>query len=177
MTGPAKRKGDRAEREAAELASGLTGFAVRRMLGAGRRDDVGDLLGVPDHVVQVVDWADALKALRHKPIAAEEQRANAGAGYAATMVRLRGGEWRVVLTPQQWAAYVSATLPCPTCGPSIDDDDPPPHARPDAWADPVPRVLPDDLDGWRCVCGRADLPDVTHSQARCVGRETLGDNA
>ena len=122
MTGPAKRKGDRAEREAAELASGLTGFAVRRMLGAGRRDDVGDLLGVPDHVVQVVDYADVAKAVRHKPVAAEQQRANAGAGYAATLVRLRGGEWRVVLTPQQWAAYVSATLPCPSCGPSIDDD-------------------------------------------------------
>lgn len=91
MTGPAKRKGDRAEREAAGLVSDLTGFAVRRMLGAGRRDDVGDLLGVPDHVVQVADWVDALKAVRHKPIAAEEQRANAGAGYVATLIRLPGG--------------------------------------------------------------------------------------
>ena len=51
------------------------------------------------------------------------------------------------------------------------------RARPDDWADPAPRVLPDDLDGWRCACGRADLPDVTHSATVCAGRETLGDNA
>ena len=52
-----------------------------------------------------------------------------------------------------------------------------PHARPDAWADPVPRVLDDDLDGFRCACGVPTLPDVTHSDVVCVGWETLGDKA
>ena len=48
MTGKAKRKGDKAEREAAELICELTGYEVRRKLGAGRTDDEGDLEGLPD---------------------------------------------------------------------------------------------------------------------------------
>jgi len=30
--------------------------------------------------------------------------------FAATLVRFRGGIWRVVLTPEQWAAYVQLLL-------------------------------------------------------------------
>ena len=116
MTGSSKRKGDRAEREAAAVVADLTGHPVRRMLGAGRTDDVGDLTGVPDTVIQVVAWTDVASAVRAKPLGAEAQRVNAGAAYAATMVRLRGGGWRVVLTPEQWASYSAATLPCPHCG-------------------------------------------------------------
>jgi hypothetical protein len=41
MTAPAKRKGDAAEREAAALLHDLTGWPVRRKLGAGRTDDEG----------------------------------------------------------------------------------------------------------------------------------------
>ena len=102
----AKDKGDRAEREAAALLADLLGYKVRRKLGAGRADDTGDLDGVPDTVVQVADWADALRAVRHKPIGAEAQRENAGATFAFSMVRLRGGVWRCVLTPEQMATYV-----------------------------------------------------------------------
>ena len=101
-----KAKGDRAELEAAELLTQLLGVPVRRRLGAGRQDDVGDLDGVPDHVVQVANWADTAAAARVKPREAEVQRSNAGAAYAATLLRFRGGIWRVVLTPEQWAAYL-----------------------------------------------------------------------
>jgi len=101
-----KAKGDRAELEAAELLTQLLGVPVRRRLGAGRQDDVGDLDGVPDHVVQVANWADTAAAARVKPREAEVQRSNAGAAYAATLVRFRGRIWRVVLTPEQWAAYL-----------------------------------------------------------------------
>lgn len=106
MANPQKRKGDSAEREAAAILSDLLGVPVRRQLGAGRQDDVGDLDGVPDHVIQVASWADAAAAARIKPPQAEQQRSNAGAAHAVTLVRFRGGTWRVVLTLEQWAAYL-----------------------------------------------------------------------
>lgn len=106
MANSQKRKGDSAEREAATLLSELLGVPVRRQLGAGRQDDIGDLDGVPDHVIQVASWADVAAAARIKPPEAEQQRRNAGAAHAATLVRFRGGSWRVVLTLEQWAAYL-----------------------------------------------------------------------
>jgi hypothetical protein len=105
MTGSAKRKGDRSEIEACGVIYDLTGYPVRRRLGAGRRDDVGDLDGVPDTVIQVANWADVAAAAVAKPREAEVQRVNADATFAATFVRFRGGLWRVVLTPEQWATY------------------------------------------------------------------------
>ena len=116
MTGSAKRKGSRAELAAAQLISDLTGHRVRRMLGEGRTDDVGDLAGVPDTTIQVADWADVARAVWEKPIGAEQQRINAGVGYTATFVWLPRRGFRVALTPEQWAAYSAATLPCPRCG-------------------------------------------------------------
>lgn len=110
MTGPGKRKGDRGERDVAAIIAALTGHTVRRMLGAGRADDVGDIDGVPDTVVQVAAWKDVLRAVWEKPLGAEDQRANAGAGYAATFVKLPRRGWRVVMTPEQWAAYHASTL-------------------------------------------------------------------
>lgn len=110
MANPKKAKGDRAELEAAALLTDLLGHPVRRKLGAGRQDDTGDLDGIPGHVVQVANWADAAAAVRIKPGEAEQQRLNANAAHAATLVRLRGGTWRVVLTLEQWARYVDLTL-------------------------------------------------------------------
>ena len=106
MGNPQKRKGDAAEREAAELLTQLLPWPVRRQLGAGRADDVGDLDGVPRTVVQVAAWADVAAAARVKPRGAEQQRINAQADHAATLVRFRGGTWRVILTPEQWAALI-----------------------------------------------------------------------
>lgn len=106
MSNPQKRKGDSAEREAAEILTTLLGTPCRRKLGAGRQDDTGDLDGVPDHVIQVANWADTAAAARIKPQGAEQQRINANATHAATLVRFRGGTWRVVLTLEQWARYI-----------------------------------------------------------------------
>lgn len=103
MASPAKRKGDRGEREVQAILREELGVHARRALGAGRRDDVGDIAGVPETAVQVVDWRDVARAVREKPEEAEEQRRRAGVAHAATFVRLRGGVWRVVLTPEQWA--------------------------------------------------------------------------
>lgn len=109
MTNPQKAKGDRAELEAAALLTEALGLPVRRKLGAGRSDDTGDLDGVPGHVVQVANWADTAAAARIKPAEAEQQRINAGADHAATLVRFRGGRWRVVLTLEQWVRYLQCT--------------------------------------------------------------------
>ncbi len=110
MTGSQKRKGDRAEREAATLIADHLGYAARRAFGAGRQADEGDLIGVPDTVVQVADWADKTRALRVKPLEAEQQRVNAGATFAATLLRLHGGDYRVVLTVDQWCVLAAAAL-------------------------------------------------------------------
>lgn len=120
MTGSAKRKGDRAELEVATLIRDLLGYPARRKLGAGRRDDVGDIDGVPGHTIQVAAWADVSAAAIVKPRAVETQRAHAGHPFAATFVRFRGGQWRVVLTPEQWAALLREVAP-PTAPPTLDE--------------------------------------------------------
>ena len=68
-------------------------------------DDVGDLEidGCPECVIQVADWADKSKACLQKPREAEMQRWNAKAKYAASMIRWRGGHWRMVMTVDQFA--------------------------------------------------------------------------
>jgi hypothetical protein len=108
MANRQKAKGDRAELEAADLLTLLLGVPVRRKLGAGRTDDTGDLDGVPGHAIQVANWADTAAAARIKPPQAEQQRIHGQQPYAATMVRFRGGNWRVVLTLEQWARYLEA---------------------------------------------------------------------
>jgi hypothetical protein len=111
VTSPSKRKGDSAELEAAALLHDLLGFPVRRQLGAGRADDVGDLTGIPDTVIQVANRpSDGLRAIREKPLECEVQRERARTVFAATLIRLRGGCWRVVLTPEQFATLLREAL-------------------------------------------------------------------
>ena len=110
MTNFAKDKGDKAEREIAEILSELTPFIVRRKLGAGRTNDAGgdtgDLEGIPDHACQVANWKDTAKAALRKPIDAYEQACNMDVPHSVTFVRFRGNRWRVVLTVEQWAEYL-----------------------------------------------------------------------
>ena len=105
MVNSNKQKGARAELEIARLIYDQLGIPVRRKLGAGRADDTGDLHGIPNTAAQVANWTDALRAVREKPIAAEQQRANADALFAVSFIRTRGGIWRAVLTVEQWATY------------------------------------------------------------------------
>lgn len=110
IVNPSKRKGDKAELEVQALLRDQLGVGARRALGAGRKDDVGDIHGVPDTVIQVCNRKDVATAVREKPLEAEEQRRRAGAAFAVTFVRLRGGDYRVVLTPEQWATYFRESL-------------------------------------------------------------------
>ncbi len=77
MTNPSKRKGDKAEREVQALLNDLLGVPARRKFGAGRQDDMGDIDGVPDTVIQVANIARLNVAVRVKPLEAEEQRERA----------------------------------------------------------------------------------------------------
>lgn len=126
MTGSSKRKGDKGELEAAALIADLLGVPARRKLGAGRSDDTGDLDGVPDTVVQVVSRGTDVVAVGvvRKPLEAELQRERAGVPFAVTFLRVRGGTWRCVMTPEQWATlWREATGPHPA----------PRKAKPPPW--------------------------------------------
>ena len=106
MSSPGKAKGDRGEREVeALLRELLDTSAVRRELGAGRRDDRGDIDGVPRTCIQVTWRKDLSAAITDKVIAVEQQRKNRRVPFAATFVRRSRNRlpWIVVLSPQQWA--------------------------------------------------------------------------
>ena len=110
MSNKSKNKGDAAEREIAEILSRETGLEIRRKLGAGRQDDEGDLEGLPNHVLQVANWADTARAAREKTKGAEQQRENAKVDYAASLIRFRGGKWVVCLSIEQWLRYVKLVV-------------------------------------------------------------------
>lgn len=103
MANSAKAKGDRAELEVQGILRELLGVPARRALGAGRLDDIGDIHGVPDTVIQVVNYKDIARGIREKVPESERQREIAGADFAATFVRLPGGKYVVVQSPAQWA--------------------------------------------------------------------------
>lgn len=102
MANPQKRKGDSAEREVAIILSDLLGVSCRRELGAGRKDDCGDIR-LRDTAVQVANYADINRAIRDKLPDLERQQANASATFAAMFCRRRGGNYVVVMTPEQFA--------------------------------------------------------------------------
>lgn len=107
MTGAAKRKGDRAENELKDLLADLTGLNIARAFGAGRADDIGDLLGFPDVAIQCTSLANrdlVHVGLVRKPIEAGQQAQNGRVPFAVTFVRIRGGTWRAVMTPDQFVA-------------------------------------------------------------------------
>lgn len=103
MSNPSKAKGDRAEREVQGILRDLLGVPARRALGAGRKDDVGDIHGVPDTVISVANYADIARAIREKLPDVERQREHAGATFAAMFVRRVGGSYVVCMTPEQFA--------------------------------------------------------------------------
>jgi len=112
MTNPAKSKGDAAEREVCAQLADLTGWPVRRKLGAGRKEDTGDVHGVPDTTLQCKDYTDVLRAIREGLPELRTQQANAGTPFAALLVRRRGGHWIAVMDLEQLAALLrEATSP------------------------------------------------------------------
>lgn len=112
MANSAKRKGDNAELEAARRLAELTGFPVRRKLGAGRTDDTGDLDGIPDTCIQVKAYKDIQRAIRDCLDELPTQQTNAATTFAFGMIRRPGGRWFAVLTDEQIATLLrEATTP------------------------------------------------------------------
>ena len=90
-----------------------TGYTVERRFGAGMELDKGDLIGIPDTVIQCANWKDTNAAVLQKPREAEQQRINAKAKYAVTVIRYKkrpnckhGDNWRVVMTIEQFARLI-----------------------------------------------------------------------
>lgn len=110
MVNRQKAKGDQAERDAAKIIHDLLGVPARRQLGAGRLDDVGDIDGIPNTVIQVAARKSLGQTFLNKPLEVEKQRANANADFAASFIKLPGGHWRVVMTPEQWATLMREVL-------------------------------------------------------------------
>ena len=111
MANPAKRRGDHAEREVQALLRDELGLPVRRALGAGRQDDVGDIHGLPDTVIQCAAYKDLARAVNEKLPALERQMVNAQASHGALFLRRRGGAYIVVTTPTLWARLWREALP------------------------------------------------------------------
>jgi hypothetical protein len=108
VAGPSKDKGDRGELEVQELLRELLRLAgIRRALGAGRKDDIGDIVGVPQVALQVAWWANPMRAINDKIEDIEIQRLNKRVRFGALFVRRtrvrKGPNWIVVMTPEQWA--------------------------------------------------------------------------
>lgn len=85
MANPQKQKGDRAEREAVEalvLLAGPLGLTMTplqmRALGAGRKEDTGDIHVFPDVAIQVKNYAASRmnQALREAAVGAVRQAEN-----------------------------------------------------------------------------------------------------
>ena len=104
VTTPSKRKGDTAELDAARIVSDLTGWRVRRKLGAGRTDDEGDLEGLPDCVAEVKSYADIRVAIAQALTDCEREQKNANTTFGMSFIkwpRSRTYPWFVVLTLEQ----------------------------------------------------------------------------
>ena len=102
MTNPQKAKGDAAEREIAKILAAELGIDVVRKLGAGRKDDTGDLYGLPLVTAQVKSFADVTRAIREGLADLEVQQANAGTPYGVLFVRRPRGRWIAVQSVEQW---------------------------------------------------------------------------
>lgn len=120
MSHPSKRKGDSAELEVQAMLREELGVPARRALGAGRKDDIGDIDGVPDTAIQVTNTQDLSGAVTRKLPELAQQMQNAGATHGALFCRRRGGKWIVVLTPEMWFALIREAVEMPAPPETLD---------------------------------------------------------
>jgi hypothetical protein len=108
MANPNKRKGDRGEREIATLLSTLLSRPIRRMLGAGRSDDVGDLDGLDNTTAQVKNWANITAAITQGIEQLGQQQQNAQTDNGVLFIKHRKHGWLAVTTLDQWVRTENA---------------------------------------------------------------------
>jgi len=97
-----KAKGDRAERELATLLTDLLRTPIRRYLGAGRIDDIGDLDGMPNCAIQVKHWRDITAAITTGITQLAQQQRNANKPNGVLMIKHAKHGWLAVTTLEQW---------------------------------------------------------------------------
>lgn len=111
MANSAKDKGDRFERESVPVLVGLLPeFALAkamRYLGAGRKEDVGDLYVLPDAAVQVKAWDNMGGAIRTAVSGSVIQAGHGDMEYALGMVPILGARahqvrWLACVAPDRW---------------------------------------------------------------------------
>jgi Holliday junction resolvase len=110
VTNPSKDRGDRAEREIAKLLAEHLGLDVRRQLGAGRTDDIGDLHGLPDCTCEVKSYRDVTRAIRDGLHDLAREQTNAGTRHGVVFVRRPGGHWIAVQPIDNWITMYRETL-------------------------------------------------------------------
>lgn len=111
MVNANKNKGDQAERDAVEFLVALCPDLVvkkpQRLLGAGRKEDVGDLWVFPDAAVQVKAYGpkSVSAAMYDAATTSVDQAANADRPFAAGMVKMhnaRPGTVRWLASVMEW---------------------------------------------------------------------------
>lgn len=137
MANPRKRKGDRFERKAVRFLSDLVPDLLvsrpMRKLGAGRKDDSGDLWVLADVAVQVKAWADLPAGVLLAARGAKAQAANGALRFSVGMIPIPGGRapgltW--VFTTYDWpgpldvSAHPVFGLTSRACGYLRDDAGP-----------------------------------------------------
>lgn len=115
MANSSKDKGDRFERESVPvLVNLLPEFALdkaMRYLGAGRKEDVGDLYVLPDAAVQVKAWDNMGGAIRTAVAGSVVQAGHGDKEYALGMVPILGARahqvrWLACVAPGRWPVPV-----------------------------------------------------------------------
>lgn len=120
MANASKNKGDRAER--AYLAHALAEYPqlvrddAMRHLGAGRRDDVGDVRVFDGVSIQVKHWSNVSSALIDAAVNARRQRLNARAPYGVGIVKVPHARppkpvWLATSIVDEWPLPVPASVP------------------------------------------------------------------
>lgn len=102
MVNTNKAKGDRAELEVARYLSAKLKRTIRRKLGAGRKDDTGDIDGLDNWTVQVKNRKDIARTIREGMKQLEQQRLNAQTDNAVLLIKQTGGTWLAVMTIDQY---------------------------------------------------------------------------
>lgn len=98
MTSPARRKGKTGELDAVAALQAY-GWPARRRLLNGRRDDHGDIDGVPYTTIEVKWREDLVDAVRG---GLSDLRREQNTPYGGVLIRRRGGRFIVVQELDQW---------------------------------------------------------------------------
>lgn len=113
-------RGKATEREACRLLTELTGWTVRRRASEGIREDIGDLIGVPDTTIQVsavrplpaAIWERARTKIAD--CAAQQQRHGMTHGVVLLRIDGKGGApaWRALCSAAQIEALDVHRIDC-----------------------------------------------------------------